>query len=579
MSEASLSLMPIPLRVLFVTILCYCEPADPKQLFDEFKNCLIEDFINQGYSEEHSIYLCIQSLTNECKQNGCDISYFIELPHINEADIVPIPGICAVNTEPLWPKLNQTQLNIGETIINTINNNFSSQFSKCFYIDGPGGSGKTFLYNALIQKCKSINLNVLCVAWTGIAASLLPGGMTCHSAFQLPLNLDRVTFPRLTKTKRTFLTAVDVIIWDEAPMASGIALEIVDLIFQDLCGSSIPFGGKLIILGGDFRQVLPVLPGAPRGSIIKSSIKYSKLWRCFKVFKLNENMRASNDSTFSSWLLNCGNGSVCDLVFRKTQYSIEIPVNCVSTNIVADIFGDSFESLDYNSISKFAILSPKNDQVNKINEDILTKMVSDAVSFSSIDSVKGDDPNDVSVQASFPVEYLNSITPTGFPAHILNLKKVCVLMLLRNLSISSGLCNGTRLILDGWTANSLRVRVLSGSYKNNVYFLPRITLSTADDVRIPFNMCRHQFPVRLAYAMTINKAQGQTFDRVGVYLPSPCFSHGQFYTACSRVTHFGGLKIQVDEGSRQGKKQPYLVTVTDNVVYPEIFADISANEI
>lgn len=81
---------------------------------------------------------------------------------------------------------------------------------------------------------------------------------------------------------------------------------------------------------------------------------------------------------------------------------------------------------------------------------------------------------------------------------------------------------------------------------------------------------RHQFPVRLAYAMTINKAQGQTFAKVGLYLPEPCFTHGQFYTASSRTTHFRSLKIQTLDGLRQGYLGPRNV-VSDNVVYTEIF--------
>lgn len=144
-------------------------------------------------------------------------------------------------------------------------------------------------------------------------------------------------------------------------------------------------------------------------------------------------------------------------------------------------------------------------------------------------------------------------------------------MLLRNLSIPNGLCNGTRLIDLGWTLNSLKVKILGGQYQGSVHFLPRISVSTSEDRRIPFNMFRHQFPVRLAFAMTINKAQGQTFQRIGLYLPEPCFGHGQFYTACSRVTSFEGLKVEVKQTPRQGIVNETNTVVTDNVVYEEIF--------
>jgi ATP-dependent DNA helicase PIF1 len=98
-----------------------------------------------------------------------------------------------------------------------------------------------------------------------------------------------------------------------------------------------------------------------------------------------------------------------------------------------------------------------------------------------------------------------------------------------------------------------------------------ISLDTSNDPALPFNFVRHQFPVRLAYAMTINKSQGQTFDKVGLYLSEPCFSHSHFYTGCSRAMGNYCLKIQVKDTTRQGKINNGQ-TVTDNVVYQEIFS-------
>jgi ATP-dependent DNA helicase PIF1 len=98
-----------------------------------------------------------------------------------------------------------------------------------------------------------------------------------------------------------------------------------------------------------------------------------------------------------------------------------------------------------------------------------------------------------------------------------------------------------------------------------------ISLDTSNDPALPFNFLRHQFPVRLAYAMTINKSQCQTFDKVGLYLPEPCFSHGQFYTGCSKAMENYCLKIQVKDTTRQGKINNGQ-TVTDNVVYREILS-------
>jgi hypothetical protein len=93
--------------------------------------------------------------------------------------------------------------------------------------------------------------------------------------------------------------------------------------------------------------------------------------------------------------------------------------------------------------------------------------------------------------------------------------------------------------------------------------LPRIQLTSGEE-RMPFQLGRRQFPVRLAFAMTINKSQGQTFDKIGVYLPRPVFAHGQLYVAFSRVRRMEDVSVMLD---RDG------VAVTRNVVYRELLRD------
>ncbi|KAL6550364.1 hypothetical protein OROMI_020852 [Orobanche minor] len=141
-------------------------------------------------------------------------------------------------------------------------------------------------------------------------------------------------------------------------------------------------------------------------------------------------------------------------------------------------------------------------------------------------------------------------------------------MLLRNINPSEGLCNGTRLICRHLDRNILGAEIVSGQHAGEFVFIPRIPLEPSDKQRCPIPLKRHQFPVRLCFAMTFNKSQGQTLDKVGLYLPQPVFSHGQLYVSLSRARHASDLRILI---------RPPLIDaisndVTKNIVYKEIIA-------
>jgi len=97
-------------------------------------------------------------------------------------------------------------------------------------------------------------------------------------------------------------------------------------------------------------------------------------------------------------------------------------------------------------------------------------------------------------------------------------------------------------------------------------FLPRITMSPSDDISLPFKMRRKQFPIRLSFAMTINKAQGQTIPNVGIYLPEPVFSHGQLYVALSRGVSRQTTRILL----KPNKVLDSTSKSTKNIVYKDV---------
>jgi ATP-dependent DNA helicase PIF1 len=157
-----------------------------------------------------------------------------------------------------------------------------------------------------------------------------------------------------------------------------------------------------------------------------------------------------------------------------------------------------------------------------------------------------------------------------FPCHKLVLKRGVTVMLLRNLNQTAGLCNGTRMLVTEIGHHVLRCMVLIPSGVGEEVFIPRIALNTTG-VKWPFTLQRRQFPIRICYAMTINKSQGQTLSTVGLYLDKPVFMHGQLYVAVSRVTSRSGLRILIENTDGSCGSQ------TRNVVYREVLRVIDAD--
>jgi len=136
-------------------------------------------------------------------------------------------------------------------------------------------------------------------------------------------------------------------------------------------------------------------------------------------------------------------------------------------------------------------------------------------------------------------------------------------MCLRNILPEQGLCNGSRGVVTKLLRNIVEIRMLRGDFDGESRLIPRIP-NTSGEEDLLYILTRKQFPLRVCFAMTINKSQGQTFDRVGLDLRRPVFSHGQFYVAVSRVTDPSGLFILLPEGS----------STTSNIVYPKVLQNI-----
>ncbi|XP_071137070.1 uncharacterized protein [Mytilus edulis] len=270
-----------------------------------------------------------------------------------------------------------------------------------YYVDGPGGSGKTFLYNTILARIRSKGKIALAVASAGIAAELLEGGRTAHSRFKIPIPISETSTCNISRNSAlaNLIKNTANIVWDEAPMIHKHVLECVHRTLCDITQIDKPFGGKVVLLGGDFRQVLPVIRHETQAEIINSNIMQSFLLESITMFNLTINMRvrsnahSNNQADFENFLLR-------------------------------------IESSHYSKFTDRAILTTTNDDVDTINTMVMDMFPSTvSKTYLSPDTVE-----DESTGYLYPTEFLNAITPSGTPPHKLTLKKHAPIILLRILN-------------------------------------------------------------------------------------------------------------------------------------------------
>lgn len=304
MEESSHSMMPKELRNLFARILIHCNVLNPKDLWDKFKNFLSEDY--QILNIEERYIRAYNDVNNILMQENKQITDYIELDSMilltdNSNNAIHIRNFDATlllevgNTK--YALLNDEQRNIVDTVLNLASklndHTISDDSNNCIFISGIGGSGKTFVYDTLWHLLNGNNQKVCSMAFTGIAATLLQWGKTIHKVFKLPVPLEPHSTANITleSNEAEYLKNTDVIIVDEAFAAPKYSFEAMDKCLQDIMNNNKLFGGKIIILGGDPRQLLPVLKNATPSEKIHLSIKFSYLYGNFQQFTLKKNMR------------------------------------------------------------------------------------------------------------------------------------------------------------------------------------------------------------------------------------------------------------------------------------------------
>lgn len=553
LADVAVSAHPHQIRVLFAIILSTCFPSNPPELWIKYQDYLSEDILyrvrqiraNLDMEYTPEIYnealiqiedLCLAIANKALIQLGMpspnrsmnDVRD-LEFRREQQYDRNDLNAFVQANLT----KLNAEQKTAYDKIMQVVSNGVGG----FYFLDAPGGTGKTFLISLLLATLRAQSKIGLALASSGIAATLLDGGRTAHSALKLPLNYNVNETPTCNISNGSgtakVLQQCSIIIWDECTMAHKKSVEALDRTLKDLRGNSELFGGALILLAGDFRQTLPVIPKSTPADEINACLKSSYLWRHVETMKLTTNVRVQlqNDpsaDTFSKQLLKIGNGAMPvdenGLITFPNDFCRFAQTNEELIESVFPNIGQQYKCHIW--LSERAILAAKNKDVSELNMVIQSKIPGELVSYKSLDTVV-EEENVV----HYPTEFLNSLELPGLPPHNLQLKVGVTIIMLRNIN-QPRLCNGTRLAVKNLMPNVIEATILTGKFKGEDVLIPRIPMKPSD---MPFEFRRLQFPVRLAFAMTINKSQGQSFGVCGVYLKYQVFSHGQLYVACSRI--------------------------------------------
>ena len=513
---------------MFATILLHCKVQRPEEFFDKYKTELCRHLMKKDRVKEprqDHINKVLKVIKKRVAQEGLTMNQVgLPEPVLSEEE-ERIPHVIREQTfsqhtreemraqvDDQMHTLNDDQLEIYGLVERSV----FLKLGRAFCLNAAGGTGKTYLVNFILDRVRSSGKVALATAMSGIASKLLHNGRTLHSMLGVPLDIKEKSTCEIKKTsaKAKLMRKAELLVIDEVTMGHRHIFEAIDRTLRDVRDEPFRlFGGMTVLFCGDWRQILPVIPRGARAEIVNATLKHSQIWKYVSECTLRMNMRVNLGPLadgFAKWLLDVGEGKI-PIVQEEGTSAIKIPANLLlDSNRLLDLCNFVYDGVQTSAteadwFSSRMIITGKNVDVDRINDMMLAMVPGNAKDYYSYDKTAED-------ETMHPLEYIHKLMPNGFPAHHLKLKKGVPIMLLRNLDAANGHCNGSRYVVTNLLNNVIEARALTGSNIGERILIPRIPLSTTE--KYPFNFTRRQFPIRLAFAITANKSQGQTLKKV-----------------------------------------------------------------
>jgi hypothetical protein len=583
---------PYELRTMFISLTLSGFPTYCIYNKQNLRDKMCEDYLYETQGNTVLAYnKLLQYFSNRLRQENKDNTHF-GLPEPEESytelqieKLKYDPQQQQILYEQLLKLTPPTEQQL--LLLNDIKHCLAHNINKTYIIQGQGGSGKTAISKLIIAYARSQGHLVQGCASTAFAASNYKDFYTAHSLFEIPVvddieaieegydhrsNLDK-------KPQRLeLLMNTRVIVWDEISNQN-----IID--FMAAYKALDSFKNHIVLIEGDKNQTAPVVERGTKQQIIESSIYCSDVIKTFHKITFSTNLRLVGNTEqsqidYAKLLLEVANGNHFK---NKNELFTAVEVNENGDDIESGIktialqtiglftetehclswlYPNGFDPLNMHRTCILAVTNKQveewNSQVQKLNENTSTTLKS----YDSFNEV--DDPHDY-LKEMVTEHVMNSFNDNQAPTHILELKKDDICILLANFDKEQGLTKNTRVKIVLISNRYVRVVTLNNEYPVFAN-IPRFNFH----IKLPFNksfkILRRQFPLKLAYALTINRSQGQEFDRQLVDLTNAAFSHGHLYVALSRIRKSSNIKIYCYEEQIWDLN----VVFTKNVVYDEI---------